>query len=196
LQTADELAARQAVEELDARHAEEKLRLEQALREAEGRAERVRYALVYGTGAELVGAVAQVLTAAGLRTIDLDDELGGTRSADLLVGTDGPPWRLVEVKAASGSATDNLVNHPQRHLETWPQLPPGEPAGDDLTVFGHRLLADDYQVTVGDRSPGHRVALDLEHEQCSVADQPPGAARSCPRPAPPRPGGRQPGSAR
>ena len=78
LQTADELAARQAVEELDARHAEEKLRLEQPLREAEGRAEPVRYALVYGTGAELVGAVAQVLTAAGLRTIDLDDELGGT----------------------------------------------------------------------------------------------------------------------
>lgn len=39
LQTADELAARQAVEELDARHAGEKLRLEQALREAEGRAE-------------------------------------------------------------------------------------------------------------------------------------------------------------
>ena len=241
--------------------AEEKLRLEQALREAEGRAEPVRHALVYGTGAELVGAVAQVLTAAGLRSIDLD-ELGGTRSADLLVGTDGPPLCLVEVKATSGSATENLVNHLQRHLTTWPQLrpdqpvtgrssssttstgctrpkeqptsapapsssprcplrssalwrdtaaiqpPPGsaapparhwpgwadnghhlaqddgtvsgyrlghqpgvavqplqglhgglvgagpaEPGGDDLTLFGHRLLADDYQVTVGDCSP-------------------------------------------
>ena len=265
LQTAGELAARKAVEELDARHAEEKLKRScvwsKHCAEAEGRAGPVRHALVYGTGAELVGAVAQVLTAAGLRSIDLD-ELGGTRSADLLVGTDGPPLCLVEVKATSGSATENLVNHLQRHLTTWPQLrpdqpvtgrssssttstgctrpkeqptsapapsssprcplrssalwrdtaaiqpPPGsaapparhwpgwadnghhlaqddgtvsgyrlghqpgvavqplqglhgglvgagpaEPGGDDLTLFGHRLLADDYQVTVGDRSP-------------------------------------------
>jgi hypothetical protein len=32
-----------------------------------------------------VTAVAAVLTAAGLATVDLDEELGGTRSADLLV---------------------------------------------------------------------------------------------------------------
>jgi hypothetical protein len=36
----------------------------------------VRYVLVYGTGPELAGAVAQVLSAAGLCAIALDDELG------------------------------------------------------------------------------------------------------------------------
>ncbi len=46
-----------------------------------------------------------------------------------------------------------------------------------ISVLGRRLPADDYQVTVGDRSPNHRVALDLEHEQRSVADQSPGQAK-------------------
>ena len=138
LQTADEFAARQALEEVEARYAGEKLRLEQALREAKERAEPVRYGLLYGTGAELVRAVAQVLTAGGLCTIDLDDELGGTRSADLLVGADGPPWRLVEVKAASGSAAENLVSHLQRHLETWPQLRPAEPASGGILIVNHQ----------------------------------------------------------
>jgi hypothetical protein len=138
LQTAEEQAARQALEELDTRYAEEKLPLEQALREAEGRAEPVRYGLLYGTGAELVRAVAQVLTAAGLRTIDLDEALGDTKSADLLVGTEGPPWRLVEVKAASGSASELLVSQLQRHLETWPQLRPGEPVTSGVLIVNHQ----------------------------------------------------------
>jgi hypothetical protein len=68
LQTAAELAARQAVTELEARYAEEKLRLEADLRRAEAVAEPVRYGLLYGSGAELVAAVAEVLTAAGLTT--------------------------------------------------------------------------------------------------------------------------------
>jgi hypothetical protein len=138
LQTADELAARQALEELEARYAEEKLRLEQVLREAEGRAEATRYGLLYGTGAALVRAVDQVLTAAGLRTVDLDEELGGTKSADLLVGADGPPWRLAEVKAASGPAQELLVSHLQRHLETWPQLRPGEPVTGGVLIVNHQ----------------------------------------------------------
>ena len=96
LQTAGERAARQALEDLDARYAEERLPLEQALREAETHAGPVRYGLLYGTGDELVHGVAQVLADAGLRTVDLDKELGGTKSADLLVGADGPrgaSWR-------------------------------------------------------------------------------------------------------
>ncbi len=138
LQTADELAARQALDELDARYAEEKLRLEQALHDAEARAEPVRYGLLYGTGAELVRAVAQVLTAAGLRTVDLDEELGGTKSADLLVSTGGPPRRLVEVKAASGAAPELLVGHLERHLATWPQLRPGESVTGGVLVVNHQ----------------------------------------------------------
>lgn len=67
------------------------MRLEQALHEAETRAEPVRYGLLYGTGDELKRAVAHVLTDAGLRTVDLDEQLGGTRSSDLLVTAGGAP---------------------------------------------------------------------------------------------------------
>jgi hypothetical protein len=138
LQTTAELTARQALDELDTRYAEEKLCLEQALREAETRAEPVRYGLLYGTGTELVRAVAQVLTDAGLRTVDLDEELGGTKSADLLVSTDGPSRRLVEVKAASGAAPEQLVGHLERHLATWPQLRPDEPVAGGVLVVNHQ----------------------------------------------------------
>jgi hypothetical protein len=138
LQTADELAVRQALHDLDARYAEEKLRLEQALREAETGAEPVRYGLLYGTGAELVRAVTQVLAAAGLRTVDLDEELGSTKSADLLVSTDGPPRRLVEVKAVSGAAPEQLVSRLERHLATWPQLRPDEPVAGGVLVINHQ----------------------------------------------------------
>jgi hypothetical protein len=138
LQTAGERAARQALEDLDARYAEERLPLEQALREAETHAEPVRYRLLYGTGDELVRAVAQVLADAGLRTVDLDKELGGTRSADLLVGADGRLWRLVEVKSASGAAPEHLVGHLERHLATWPQLRPGQPITGGVLVVNQQ----------------------------------------------------------
>lgn len=138
LQTADELAAQQALDELATRYATEKLRFEQDLREAQTRAEPVRYGLLYGTGAQLVHAVAEVLTAAGLRTVDLDEELGATKSADLLVSSGGPPQRLVEVKAASGAAQEHLVGHLQRHLDTWPQLRPDEPVTGGVLVVNHQ----------------------------------------------------------
>ena len=138
LQTPGELVARQDLEELEARYAKERLRLEQTLREAETCAEPVRYGLLYGTGAELVRAVAQVLTAAGLRTVDLDEELGGTKSADLLVSADGSPGRLVEVKATSGAAPESLVGHLERHLATWPQLRPAEPVTGGTLVVNHQ----------------------------------------------------------
>ncbi|MFI6705406.1 hypothetical protein ACIBF7_03175 [Nonomuraea sp. NPDC050478] len=138
LQTTTELATRQALDELEARYVVEKLRLEQDLREAEARAEPVRYGLLYGTGAELVRAVAAVLTEAGLDTVDLDDELGATKSADLLVSLGSLPGRLVEVKAASGAAQEHLVGHLQRHLETWPQLRPDEPVSAGVLVVNHQ----------------------------------------------------------
>ena len=138
LQTSEEMAARQALDELETHYATEKLRLEQDLREARTQAEPIRYELLYGTGAQLVRAVAEVLAAAGLRTVDLDEELGGTKSADLLVSGGGPPQRLVEVKAASGAAPENLVGYLQRHLDTWPQLRPGEPVTGGVLVVNHQ----------------------------------------------------------
>jgi hypothetical protein len=138
LQTTSERAARQALEELDARYAEERLPLDQTLREAETHARPARYGLLYGTGDELVHAVAQVLADAGLRTVDLDKELEGTRSADLLVGADGPPWCLVEVKSATGAAPEHLVGSLERHLATWPQLRPEQPVTGGVLVVNHQ----------------------------------------------------------
>lgn len=138
LQTTGERAARQALEDLDARYAEERLPVEQALDAAEAQAEPVRYGLLYGTGDELVRAVAQVLADGGLHTEDLDKELGGTRSADLLVSVDGPSRRLVEVKSASGAAPENLVGYLERHLATWPQLRPEQPVTGGVLVVNHQ----------------------------------------------------------
>jgi hypothetical protein len=67
-----------------------------------------------------------VLAAAGLHVVDLDRELGATKSADLLVSVAGTgPRRLVEIKGVSGKPSENLVADLQRHLDTWPQLRPG-----------------------------------------------------------------------
>jgi hypothetical protein len=137
LQTAAELAARQALADLQARYAQENLRIEENLRRAESAAEPVRYGLLYGSGTELVTAVATVRAAAGLATIDLDEDLGGTKSADLLVCA-GTQRRLVEVKAASGPAQESLVGHLDRHLATWPQLRPDEPVGGGVLVVNHQ----------------------------------------------------------
>lgn len=139
LQTPEEAAIRQELAELEADHAAEKVRLEDELREAQARAEPVRYGLLYGTGKDLVNAVATVLEAAGLHAVDLDEELGGPRSADLLVSVrDQPPRRLVEVKAASGAAGENLVGDLQKHLATWPQLRPDKPVTGGAMVVNHQ----------------------------------------------------------
>ena len=77
--------ARQALTDLETQYAEQKLRLEADLPQIVEAAEPIRYGLLYGTCDELVAAVAKVLTAAGLTTVDLDEALGDTKSADLLV---------------------------------------------------------------------------------------------------------------
>ncbi|GGZ40329.1 hypothetical protein [Streptomyces poonensis] len=138
LQTVGEQSARDALEDLEARYAAEKQRLEDELRRAKETAEPVRYGLLYGSGTELVHAVARVLTVAGMHAVDLDEELGGTKSADLLVGADGMASRLVEVKGASGPAQEHLVGHLQRHLETWPQLRPDETVSDGVLIVNHQ----------------------------------------------------------
>ena len=111
---------------MEAQYAEERLLLEADLHRAEVSAEPVRYGVLYGSGAELVAAVASVLTVARLTTVDLDEALGDTKSADLLISS-GQHRRLVGVKAATGSAQESLVGHLQRHMETWPPLRANKP---------------------------------------------------------------------
>jgi hypothetical protein len=123
--------------DLEARYTEDKLTLEGDLRRAEAAAEPIRYGLLYGSGADLVAAVEAVLTAAGLTIVDLDKELGGTKSADLLVHA-GTQRVLVEVKAVSGAAPESLVGHLQRHLTTWPQLRPHEPVDGGVLIVNHQ----------------------------------------------------------
>lgn len=139
LQTPDEAAVRQELAELEANYAAKKLRLEDELREAATRAEPVRDGLLYGTGKDLVNTVATVLEAAGLHTVDLDEELGDPKSADLLVSVGGrPPRRLIEVKSASGAPGEDLVGDLQKHLATWPELRPDEPVTGGAMVVNHQ----------------------------------------------------------
>lgn len=139
-QTKDEATARQALVELETRYAQEKTQLEDQLRLVSAAADPVRYGLLYGTGAELVAAVALVLRDAGFVVVNLDELLGDTTSADLLV-TYEQERRLVEIKSAGGRAPEALVGDLKRHLETWPQLRPGEPVGGGVLIvnYQHKL---------------------------------------------------------
>jgi hypothetical protein len=129
---------------MTARHAEEKARLEAELRQAEAAAEGVRYGLLYGTSTELVDAVDTVLKDAGFTTVNLDEELGQTRSADLLV-TFEQQRRLIEIKSTSGNASESLVADLQRHLATWPELRPQEPVGGGVLIVNHQHKLEPYQ---------------------------------------------------
>jgi hypothetical protein len=94
-----------------------------------------------GTGSELVDAVATVLKAAGLTVTDLDELLGDTSSADLLV-SNGSDRRLVEVKSAGGNAAEKLVAALDRHLQTWPAMRPSEPVSGGVLVVNHQHKLD------------------------------------------------------
>jgi hypothetical protein len=126
LLTAEETAARKALADLEEQYARGKETLEQQLRSATEEATTVRDGLLHGTGGELVDAVRDVLTAAGFEVHDLDAELGGTKSADLLAAR-GNSRCLIEVKSASGNAGEGLVGDLQRHISTWPSLQPAQP---------------------------------------------------------------------
>jgi hypothetical protein len=137
LQTPAEASALQALDDLETRYEDERGRIQSQQREATAAAEPVRNGLLYGTGTELERAVATTLTAAGFTVTELDEYLGDTASADLLV-TYGPYRRLVEVKSASGNAGESLVGDLQRHLQTWPQLRPDEPVAGGVLIVNHQ----------------------------------------------------------
>ena len=120
-QTPAETRARQALADLEATYAVDHTRLEGELNAATAAAEPIRYGMLYGTGRDLEDAVGTVLRAAGFTVVNLDDELGGSESADLLA-TYGSERRLVEVKSTSGNAPEKLVGSLERHLATWPSL--------------------------------------------------------------------------
>ncbi|MFD7161573.1 hypothetical protein ACFV9C_43800 [Kribbella sp. NPDC059898] len=147
LQTAAELAARRQLDDFEAGYAAENARLQLELRQAEVAAESIRYGLLYGSGSTLVTAVKAALTAAGLAVVDLDDELTGTRSADLLVLADGHRI-LTEVKGVGGAAPENLVGDLKRHLETWPPLRPSQPITQGLLIVNHQ-----HKLSPADRAP-------------------------------------------
>lgn len=81
-----------------------------------------------------------VLAAAGLHVLDLDQELGATKSADLLVSltAEDTPRHLVEIKGVGGTAPENLVRDLQRHLDTWPQLRPQQPVAGGVLIVNHQ----------------------------------------------------------
>jgi hypothetical protein len=91
--------------------------------------------MLFGSSAILVNAVSRVLTDAGCDVTPLDELLGRTANADLLVAHGGRR-RLVEVKRESGNAAESLVYDAHRHLDTWPQLRP------DIQVEGATLIVN------------------------------------------------------
>ncbi|WP_433332890.1 hypothetical protein [Spirillospora sp. CA-294931] len=137
LQTESETTARNAIEELETNYARERTRLQEELDQATASADPVRYRLLYGTGEQLVDAVETVLTLAGVATVNLDEELSGTRSADLLASLQGER-RLIEVKSTSGAASESLVGDLDRHLATWPRLRPHQPVEGGVLIVNHQ----------------------------------------------------------
>ena len=146
LMTRAERSARIALTELEVDYASRRSELARQLEEAEMAASTVREGLLYGTGKQLVDAVRSVLESAGITVVDLDDKLGGTKNADLLC-TYGGRSRLVEVKAASGSAPERAYQDLVRHLREWPSLPDSLPVDGGALVLNH-----EHRSVPGDRS--------------------------------------------
>ncbi|MUL48452.1 hypothetical protein FZI85_27285 [Mycobacterium sp. CBMA293] len=133
LQTHREQTALSEVAQLEEEYAARKGRLVQEVADAQAEADPLRHDLLFGSSDTLKDAVRKVLEEAGLSVQDVDTLLGQTGNADLLVEVDGR-WRLVEVKSASGRASEDLVADALRHLSTWPQFRP------DITVEGITLI--------------------------------------------------------
>ncbi|MTE17037.1 hypothetical protein [Nocardia aurantiaca] len=136
-QTQREQRAGDALAAMEIRHLEERARLEAELEDARRAAEVVRDGLLYGSGGELVRAVDQALSDAGISTIDLDTSEKGTWSADLLASADGPA-RLVEVKSEGGRAKEALVGDLRKHLDTWRAEYPDKPVSGGTLIVNHQ----------------------------------------------------------
>ncbi len=135
LQTSAELSARAALAQLDEEYQIRRDDLLQRLAESRAAADDLRHDLLFGSSVVLEDAVARVLRDAGCDVTRLDSLLDRPASADLLV-THGGRCRLVEVKSASGNASEDLVNAARRHLDTWPELRP------DIGVEGITLIVN------------------------------------------------------
>ena len=123
LQTAAEASAHAALAQLDEEYRARRGDLEQGIRDARAAADDLRHDLLFGSGMALEAAVSRVLSDAGFDVTQLDELLGRPASADLLV-VQADRRRLVEVKSASGNASERLVDDAKRHLATWPELRP------------------------------------------------------------------------
>jgi hypothetical protein len=141
-----ERTARTALAELEADYKARGGTLERQLEGAQTEASTVREGLLYGSGQQLVDAVRAVLESAGVTVVDLDEMLGGTKNADLLC-TRGANARLVEVKSASGGASERLYQDLLRHLREWASLP-----GSTTIDGGALVINHEYRSIPADRS--------------------------------------------
>jgi hypothetical protein len=147
LQTSAEVSLRADLAQLDHEYEARRADLVQRLNHARAEADGVRLDLLFGTGRALEMAVSRVLRDAGLDVTSLDQALGRSASADLLVTHAGRHW-LVEVKSAAGNAGERLVATAKKHLETWPEVRP------DVHVEGIVLILNHQSATHPlDRSP-------------------------------------------
>lgn len=137
LETEAETRARASMARLEQRYASEMHDLEQQLRRAREQADPVREGLLFGSGQQVVDAVARVLADAGFAVTDLDRDLQSPKSADLLVSYGGES-RLVEVKSQAGNAREDLVGDLQRHLTTWPELRADHPVAGAALIVNHQ----------------------------------------------------------
>lgn len=138
LMTSRERGLRAALAELDMDYASRRSALSQELEEVQGAASTIREGLLYGTGDQLADAVRSVFESAGIAVINLDKKLGGTTNADLLCTFNGRS-RLVEVKSASGRASEDAYQALLRHLGQWPSLPGTVPVEGGALVISHEI---------------------------------------------------------
>ena len=136
LMTRSERAVRTRLTEFENEYLKRKEELLRELQEAETAASTIREGLLYGTGQQLVDVVRSVLASASIKVVDLDEQLGGTKNADLLC-TYREHSRLVEVKSASGGPSERLYQDLLRHLREWPTLPGSRPVDGGALVINH-----------------------------------------------------------
>jgi hypothetical protein len=137
LMTRRERASRAALADLDADYSGRHADLTRDLADAQAAASAVRDGLLYGTGTPLVDTVRFVLESAGITVFDLDTELGGTKNADLLCSYGGRS-RLIEVKSASGSASERAYEDLVRHLREWERVLGSTPVEGGALVINHQ----------------------------------------------------------
>lgn len=133
-----EKAGLEALRALDAEHAAHRRVALATLTAAKASAEAVRDPLLFAQGQALANAVGQVFRSAGAEVADLDEDLGDSISADLLVQFGGKRV-LIEVKSSQGAAAEDLMSKLVKHLQTWPKLRPEIEVKRGLLVVSHDL---------------------------------------------------------